>query len=166
VRFDMSTRSLVQLEERRRDEVERASRELVAVRRAHEQALEAQAAAARDQAHHEGVRRAARESFATARTVLALRAAEATLHVAEVARVRARERVERSRALVASTARALGEGEERLRAGEVARRSVARTLEQRAADVSLRMERRSEDENEDAFRAHSYARTPVSPVRR
>lgn len=162
----MSTRGLVQLEDQRRDEVERASRALSVLRHTHELALEAQRVARA--AHHAALaaRRAAGESFATARTVRALQAAESGLGVANGALVSARERVERCAAQVHATAQALVAGEETLRAGEVARRSVARTLEQRAADVSLRTERRHEEESDDAFRAQLYARTPVSALRR
>jgi hypothetical protein len=162
----MSTRGLVQLEDLRRDDVDRASRELADRRRTHEQALAAQQSAA---GAHEAALRAlavARESFAAARTVPALRAAEDALRLAREARLRTRERLESSRVRALSTAHALADGEGRVRAGEVARRSVARTLEQRAADVSLRTERRHEDESDDAFRAQTCTRTPVSSARR
>lgn len=162
----MSTRGLVQLEDQRRDEVERASRALSVLRNTHEQALEAQRVAEAPHQAALGARRAAGESFATARSVRALQAAEAALCVAKNALVHARERVERCAAHVHATAQAVVAGEETLRVGEVARRSVARTLEQRAADVSVRTERRHEDESDDAFRAQFYARTPVSSLRR
>jgi hypothetical protein len=161
----MSTRGLVQLEDLRRDEVERASRELAALRTVHERALEAQRVALGVQEQCARALTAARECFATARTVASLRAAEAGLGVAHDALARARERAALCRLRVLEAARALAGAEARLRAGEVARRSVARTLEQRAADVSLRAERRHEDEADDAFRGQFQARRRAPPVR-
>jgi len=152
----MSTRALVVLEDLRRDEVEHARRALAALRSSHASASTAAQAAAAGQARCEHELTRARDGFAGARTVFALRAAEAVLCVGQNALARAVHRREQSLLSVAESTRALALGEARLRSLEVARRSVARTLEQRAADVRLRTERRLEDESDDAFRAQFH----------
>jgi hypothetical protein len=152
----MSTRALVVLEDLRRDEVEQAGRELARRRVRHAEAhAAAQAAASAEALALRGLS-AARQGFASARSVFALRAAEAVLCVANNALVRALHRREHARQGLLEAERALAQGEARLRSLELGRRTVARTLEQRAADVSLRTERRLEEESDDAFRGQRH----------
>lgn len=158
--------TLKQLEELRARAVEQARAGLLPAQRACAELEQALLAARRAQVERERAVRRARESFAGAGTVLSLRAADAD---------RARqtqqllEATERTRRLERTLALARAELEERqatVRAAEVARRAVGRTLARQQADVRRRTELRAEEELEDSFRvAARLAAGRVSSIR-
>lgn len=149
----MSRDVLSQLDGVRRDAVERARIELISRRQAHEQARHAHEVALRAQSDGEAKLRSAYADFARATTVVALRSAE--VHAGGVRQGLATlvARCERTAKRCQLSELALRRAEDAVRAAEVARRVVGRTLDQRAADVSLRTERASEEAAEDAHRA-------------
>jgi hypothetical protein len=149
----MTTDALRQLEGVRRAEVERREQALVSLRREQEQARQAHHVAQLGRSRAETALRAARQSFSSARSVTALRCAEAQIAdsaaVLDQACRRCEETVRRCRAADLS----VRAGEAALAAAELGRRAVARTREQRAHDVGVRAERRLEDDVDDSYRA-------------
>ena len=103
--------------------------------------------------------RAARGVFARAGSVVALRFAEAEVGAAQLRLGRAEQRVARTQLGLVRAEAERASRQTALRTAELARRAVARTVEQRAAAVSLRTERRLEDEVDDNFRAAKGVRT-------
>jgi flagellar biosynthesis chaperone FliJ len=157
---------LQQLDQLRAKAVEQARADLLPTQRTCSELEQALLAARRQQHTHEHAVRSARETFAGASTVLALRSADAQRATSEQQLRAATDRVQHlQRALAAAT----DEREAKqavLRAAAVAQRAVGRTMERRQADVSRRTERRAEDELEDSFRATArLAATRVSSTR-
>jgi len=153
------TDALAQVEGMRREEVERLQQAQVLLRGEQEQARQAHHVALLERSRAEGALLEARSTFASAASVTALRSAEQHIELAQAA-------VTRALSACALTTRhcrrcdvAVRTGEAAIRAAELSRRAVARTREQRAHDVSVRVERRREDEADDAFRATRRAAT-------
>ena len=157
--------ALQQLETLRADTVERARRALVLALRGCEQADASLRAAVDHAAEQVRELRSARLGFAQADSVFGLRLAERRLRSLEAAKLRAQERVARCARAKQDADRERGLRQQTLRAAELSRRVVSRGLEQRVADVSLRTERRQEDERDDQYRAQQSARRASAAAR-
>ncbi|MDB4977764.1 MAG: hypothetical protein JWN48_6105 [Myxococcaceae bacterium] len=156
----MADETLKRLEQLRTDAVERARLALGEAQRQHAEARLAEHAARTAELERATALGHARSSFARANTVFGLRTSALHMHALEAELKRAVERVARTALLRQRAELCVRARADALRTAELARRAVRRNLEQRALDVSLRTERREEDERDDQFRAASSARAP------
>ncbi len=149
----MSDDALRQLEGLRKQSVERARLELAGAQRERQACLAARREAWAQRTTRERELELARREFAAASSVYELRWAALHRRGLQGALGRAVERAAHCDACLAAAERRVEQCQAELRASEVGRRALSRTLEQRAADVSRRTELRLEDEADDAFRA-------------
>lgn len=150
---------LEQLDRLRREAVERARVAALAARDAVRQAERALQAALQHELAAERQVARARAGFATATSVLDLRAAELQLTDARAVRTAKRAASLRCERACAEARAAVADCERTLVEAELGRRAVEQRLSQRALDVGRRTERRREDEADDAFRTARARRT-------
>jgi hypothetical protein len=99
---------------------------------------------------------AARAQFVGARSVAALRWSAACTENGVTRRARDEARIAVAERQWADACARVNACAQVVRARELEHRAVARTIERRARDVTLRTERRLEDEADDCFRAHGH----------
>lgn len=98
----------------------------------------------------------ARAEFVDARTVAGLRWSSGRTERAQQLRAMARAALLSAEQGLAAAEREVASRRDDVRARELGRRAIARTLERRTQEVTLRTERRHEDDLDDAFRTRSY----------
>jgi hypothetical protein len=148
----VAERTLHQLEQWRRELAERTRTELATAQREHSAScLAEQGLRAREMACEHALT-AARAEYAQANSIAALQTCARLLAVREAELRACRQRTARAASLRAQTADHVRTCQAALAHAERERLAVTRMLERRAHDVSLRTQRRDEDDLEDAFR--------------
>ncbi|MET0341367.1 MAG: hypothetical protein ABW252_10205 [Polyangiales bacterium] len=138
--------TLEQLARLRGQAVDEARRALTVAERARDQCVAVCAGARAVLEAHTQVLSAARSRFAVARTVAALHWESTATERALAARCSARTALRRAEQRLVDAEREVAARASAVRESELARRAITRTLARRTQEVTLRTERRLEDE--------------------